>query len=115
MFLNATIECFGAGVPTNHRVRDLSAGGIRVDQATHLRVGATVLISVGALEAVGATVKWVKDGFAGLAFAKAIDPERARTRAAIAPRSGPARPAVKASATIPGAGWVADLRSPYRR
>ena len=112
--LSATIEPFGGRTATRHRVRDVSPGGIRVDNVGALRPGATVLISVGALEAVGATVKWVGDGFAGLAFAEQIDPDDARRNAAIAPpraaksvRFGPQ------GSAAPNAGWVADLRDPY--
>ena len=113
--LSATVEQFGGGAPTRHRVRDLSPGGIRIDQADTIKVGATVLISVGVLEAVGATVRWVGDGCAGLAFAEKIDPERARMRAAIAPR-GAVKPAgVQAAAPAPGAGWVTAMKSPYRK
>ena len=113
--LSATVERFGGGAPTKHRVRDLSSGGVRIDQAEALKAGATVLISVGVLEAVGATVRWVADGSAGLAFAERIDPEQARMRAAIAPR-GAAKPAItQSAASAPGAGWVAGLRSPYAK
>lgn len=115
VMLSATVEYFGGGAPTRHRVRDLSPGGIRIDQEGGMRVGATVLISVGALEAIGATVKWVADGCAGLAFAEQIDPELARARTAIAPRSSAASPFRQASAPTAGAGWVADLRNPYRK
>jgi hypothetical protein len=113
--LSATVRCFGGGAPTNHRVRDLSAGGVRIDQAGAIKVGATLLVSVGALEAVGATVKWVADGWAGLAFAEEIDPDRARMRAAIAPRNGLSPPARREPASAAAAGWVADLRNPYGR
>jgi hypothetical protein len=115
VMLSATVERFGGRAPTKHRVRDLSAGGIRIDQAEALKVGATVLISVGALEAVGATVRWVADGSAGLAFAEQIDPEHARSRTVIAPR-GAAKPSSShAAPPAPGAGWMADLRSPHRK
>ncbi|TPG03905.1 PilZ domain-containing protein [Sphingomonas oligophenolica] len=112
--LSATVERFGGGAPTKHRVRDLSPGGIRIDQATELRPGATVLIWVGILEAVGATVKWVAEGCAGLAFAEEIDPEHARARASSVPRPVAATAPVQASAPAPGAGWITDMQSPYR-
>ena len=83
VMLRAVVTCFGGATPSEHRVRDLSSGGIRIDQADALKAGATVLVSVGALEAVGATVRWVKDGSAGLAFAELIEPAAARTRASI--------------------------------
>lgn len=115
VMLSATIEQFGApGISTKHRVRDLSAGGVRIDAAADFRPGATVLVTVGALESVGATVVWVKAGWAGLKFAELVDPDQARAKAAIAPprAGGPIR---KPAATAPSAGWITDLDSPYRK
>lgn len=111
VFLSATVQRFGNTAPTKHRVRDLSTGGVRIDQATGLQRGATVLVTVGALEAVGATVIWVRDGAAGLEFAEPIDPDAARAKAAVAPR--PATP--RSAEAGPSAGWVPGLRNPYRR
>ena len=115
VMLSATIEQFGApGDSTKHRVRDLSTGGVRIDGAADFRRGATVLVTVGALESVGATVVWVKDGWAGLKFTQLVDPDQARAKAAIAPPGAAAlirKPAVGA----PSAGWVDDLNSPYRK
>ena len=56
VFLGARIAGFGGGQPTQHRVRDLSSRGARVDRAGALKAGATVLVSVGMLEEIGATV-----------------------------------------------------------
>jgi hypothetical protein len=50
VMLSATVEGFGGGQQSKHRVRDLSAGGVRIDQPGALRNGATVLVSVGALQ-----------------------------------------------------------------
>ncbi len=111
VMLNATIERFGGGPATQHRIRDLSSGGARIDQAGDLRVGATVLVSVGALAAVGATVSWVRDGTAGLQFAEQIDPEAARAKAAIAPRPKDAG----ATREGPKVGWIPNLSNPYAR
>jgi hypothetical protein len=114
VFLSATVERFGGGAPTRHRVRDLSTGGVRLDQATMLQTGATVLVSVGALEAVAATIVWVKDGQAGIKFAEAIDPDAARARAAVAPR--PAQQGAGSSAPgAPSVGWIPALKNPYGR
>lgn len=112
VLLGAEICGFGGGAPTKHRIKDLSVSGARIDRAEGLKPGATVLVSVGVLKAVGATVIWVKDDLAGLRFAETIDPDAARSKAMIAP-SKP-RPAV---ATDRGAtaGWIRDLNSPYRR
>jgi hypothetical protein len=113
--LSATIEQFGAlGAPTVHRVRDISTGGVRIDGAGDFRPGATVLVTVGALEPVGATVVWVKDSWAGLKFAELVDPDQARARAAIAPLRAGANVRKPATAA-PSAGWIADLDSPYRK
>jgi hypothetical protein len=110
VFLSALVEPFGKAAPSRHRVRDLSSGGVRIDQAGDLRPGATVLVTVGALEAVGATVVWVRDGTAGLKFANPIRPEDARAKAAVAPRrERDPKPAG------PTAGWVPNLNNPYRR
>jgi hypothetical protein len=113
VMLSALVERFGSGAPTRHRVRDLSSGGVRIDQAAALPVGATVLVTVGALEAVGATVAWVKDGAAGLKFATPIDPAEARAKAAVAPR--PKQEPSPAGLRVPTAGWIRDLNNPYGR
>ena len=70
VFLSATLDRFGSADTTKHRVRDLSGQGMRIDQAGGLQVGATVLVTVGQLEAVGATIVWIKEGAAGVKFAK---------------------------------------------
>jgi hypothetical protein len=114
VMLSATVERFGAGAPTRHRVRDLSTGGVRIDQAIGLHTGATVLVSIGALQAVGATVVWVEKGSAGLRFLEPINPDDARAKAAIAPRpvGGPPSDVLPKA---PTAGWVRDLNNPYRK
>lgn len=115
--LMAVVEQFGGKAATKHRVRDLSVGGIRIDNAASLRPGATVLISVGALQAVGATVQWVREGFAGLAFAEQINPAEAHKKAATAPPTSAKPVEQSASRTIPPptAGWIDELRNPYRK
>jgi len=112
VLLGAEICGFGGGAPTKHRIKDLSAGGARIDRAGTLRAGATVLVSVGVLKAVGATVVWVKDDLAGLRFAETIDPDAARSKAIIAPPKPRPTTVVDRGAT---AGWIRDLNSPYRR
>ncbi|GHH27052.1 hypothetical protein GCM10008023_42260 [Sphingomonas glacialis] len=114
VLLAATIEQFGGDHARTHKVRDLSSGGVRVDQGDALRKGATVVITVGSLEAVPATVVWIADGWAGLKFATVIDPDQARTRAALKPKQISNH---KKSDPSPGptAGWAGDLRNPYRR
>jgi hypothetical protein len=111
VLLGAEISGFGGGAPTKHRVRDLSSTGARVDRAGALKAGSTVLVSVGVLEQVGATVVWVKDDMAGLKFAEPIDPEAARSKTLVAPAVKPGQ----GSGPAGGAGWIFDLNSPYRK
>lgn len=115
--LIATLEHPGSRATTRHRVRDLAPGGMRIDNAEAMQAGTTVLAFVGALEAVEATIKWVKEGFAGLAFPEPINPEAARKKAAIPPcvDSSSAKGVVFGVPSAPTAGWVEDLRNPYRK
>ncbi len=119
VFLGARVCGFGRNAPTRHRIKDLSTHGARIDGAGALRAGATILISVGALEEIGATVVWVKDGAAGLRFAEPIDPAAARSRTIISDGASPAPGGVARrrddSQSRPiGAGWATGLNSPYR-
>jgi len=113
VLLNAEIYRFGSAGSTRHRVRDLSSSGVRVDNAAGLRAGSTIAISVGMLEGFGATVVWVRDGCAGIAFAKSIDPDRARARAAVAPKAT-TRTLPTPSEALATAGCLGDLSDPYR-
>jgi hypothetical protein len=115
VLLGAEICGFGGGEPSKHRIKDLSVSGAKVDKADTLRPGATVLVSVGVLKAVGATVIWVKDGLAGLRFAESIDPDAARSKTIVASASAPpSRPALALDRGV-SAGWVQERTSPYRR
>jgi PilZ domain len=120
VILGARISGFGGGPPTQHRVRDLSSGGARADQASSLCVGATVLVSVGALEEVGATVAWVEDDVAGLRFARNIDPDAARSKTIVS-TGGATAEGLKRTEPDPrgakavGTGWAANLDDPYRK
>lgn len=107
VLLAAEIAGFGGGVPSKHRVRDLSSSGARIDHASNLRAGSTVLVSVGVLQAVGATVVWVKGDLAGLKFAEPIDPDAARSKAIVTPAGAP-------QAHTGRAGWIGGLEDPYR-
>ncbi|MGK6324155.1 PilZ domain-containing protein [Sphingomonas sp. DT-51] len=112
VMLGALIERFGQAGATRHRVRDLSATGVRVDQAERLQRGATVLVTVGALAAVGATVVWVEQGAAGLRFAQPIDPNDARAKTFVAKPGASTRPRDEALAA---AGWLTHIRGAYER
>lgn len=87
VLLSAEVTTFGASAATRHRIRDISATGARIDQASTLSPGSTVLVSVGILEAVGATVMWTQQDVAGLKFAEPIDPDAARAKAALPPKA----------------------------
>lgn len=112
VLLGAVIENFGRGAPTQHRVRDLSTTGVRIDRAGTLRPGATVVITVGSLEAVGATVVWVRDDLAGLKFAQPVDVASARSKAFVKP--GGQQPKDSAPGA-PKAGWATRIDDAYRR
>ena len=112
VMLGALIERFGHGGATRHRVRDLSTTGVRVDQAERLQRGATVLVTVGSLAAVGATVIWVEQGAAGLRFAQPIDPDDARSKTFVAKPSAPTRPRDE---PLGKAGWLGHIRGAYDR
>lgn len=123
VFLMAVIGRSG-GTPTmRHRVRDISTGGVRVDNAAGLRPGTAVVVSIGALQAVEATVRWARDGLAGIAFDTPIDPGEARKKPPAAPDGiGAATPAAPAGAASPasrkpvvGTGWIDNMWDPYRR
>ncbi|WP_277978797.1 PilZ domain-containing protein [Sphingomonas phyllosphaerae] len=112
VMLGALIERFGHGGATRHRVRDLSTTGVRVDQAERLQRGATVLVTVGSLAAVGATVIWVEQGAAGLRFAQPIDPDDARSKTFVAKPSAPTR---QRDEPLGKAGWLGHIRGAYDR
>lgn len=80
VFLSALVTRFGQSGASKHRVRNLSPNGACIDGADAMRQGQTVLIDVGLLEEVGATVRWVAGGLAGLKFAHPIRIDSAKTR-----------------------------------
>ncbi|WP_179507700.1 PilZ domain-containing protein [Sphingomonas melonis] len=114
VFLTAIVERFGTRESTRHRVRDLSAGGMRIDQAEGLHVRETVLVTVGLLQAVGATVVWIDKGWAGIKFAVDVNPDEARGKAALSPQNIKV-PAGTTPMVVPSAGWITDLSTPYRK
>ena len=80
VFLSAAVTCFGTAEPTRHRVRNLSDHGACIDQAGMLRPGQTVLVDIGEIEELGATVQWVAADLAGLKFAHLIRRTAAKWR-----------------------------------
>jgi hypothetical protein len=80
VFLSAVVTGFGQSAPTTHRARNVSTNGVCVDRAETLKRGQTVVVDIGMLEAVGATVRWVNGTLAGLKFAHPIPIDAAKTR-----------------------------------
>ncbi|MBV2149173.1 PilZ domain-containing protein [Sphingobium sp. AS12] len=80
VMLGAMIEYGNGKEPTKHRVRDISAGGIRIDGAHEMQAGTEVTVSIGLLQAIAGSVKWTRQGLAGIAFNEMIDPSEARKR-----------------------------------
>ena len=113
VMLMATVQQARRTGPTTHRVRDLATRGARIDKAEKLRVGETIQISIGAAQAIAATVNWVRQGSAGLSFEDAVDINAARKHVA-APPKPIASPNVKVESIVPTAGWFSDLKDPYR-
>lgn len=99
---------------TSHRVRDISKGGMRIDNAERFALGESVFASVGDLVSVEAKIIWVEGGRAGLAFCQPIKPELGLKKAAI-PTIVEASSPDSIAPAAPTAGWFSDLRNPYRR
>ena len=116
VLLAAEVSRFSDPVVTKHRLRDLSPHGARLDKADALRRGETILVTVGSLAAIGATVMWVADGAAGLKFFEAIDLDAARSKTIVKPAPPrrdltPTRPTPEREAQL--AGWLANLENGY--
>jgi len=88
VMLSATVERFGRPVTTYHRVRNLSRGGACIASSGSFRTGETVIVGVGTLSEVGATVRWTGGDHAGLAFAEPIDLAAALAKTAVRAKTG---------------------------
>ena len=104
VMLRAHIFAMGADAPSDHRVVNLSDTGLCIAGPGTLKPDTIVVVSIGRIDHQPADVVWVRAGQAGLKFHRAIDLAAARARSTT---TGPLTP--------PAAGWMADLRSPYRR
>ncbi len=113
VMLMATVEHFRWAAPTRHRVRDLSTGGARIDNAEQMFAGETLQISIGAAQAITATIKWVCRGSAGLSFEEVINIDEARKNVAAQPKLI-ARPKLQVASSEPTVGWFKELKDPYR-
>lgn len=117
VLLAAEISESRNSAPTRHRVRDISAAGARVDAADSLAKGSNVVVTLGSLRGVAATVAWAQGGDAGLSFESEINPEDARSRPAnvtLARPLNPATPVTRPAARVT-AGWAAHLNDPYKK
>ncbi|WP_332790761.1 PilZ domain-containing protein [Sphingomonas sp. GB1N7] len=122
VLLAAEISGFGSTAPSKHRIKNLSVSGAQIDHAGALRPGSTVLVTVGTLEAIGATVIWVDEELAGLKFAESIDPARARSKTIISTSSQScsksaieaARKKIDSASPPVSAGWLSALPDHYR-
>ncbi|MBZ9649982.1 PilZ domain-containing protein [Sphingobium sp. 3R8] len=88
VFLLASASGFEHGEPSRHRVRNISSGGVCVDGAEHLRVGQTLMLDIGRLEEIVATVAWTENGLAGMRFAEEIELGDATVRGGIVGHRG---------------------------
>ncbi|GAA4763002.1 hypothetical protein GCM10023219_04080 [Stakelama sediminis] len=84
LFLSATFRCDdlkqrgGDSGGAQVRVRNLSAGGVMVELGRALDRGTAVEIDIRGIGWVSGTVAWSTDGRIGIAFAREIDPRKAR-------------------------------------
>ncbi len=83
------------------RVRNLSDRGACVEHDGELQAGTTIVLRMGAICDLDATVRWVSGRLAGLRFAETVNLDEARK-----PRG---------TAVQPKAGWIVDIKHAYRR
>ncbi len=105
------------------RLLDLSPGGCRLDGASY-KVGEKVWISIGGLTPIEGQVRWVSGEAAGLQFQAPLYPAMADHLVNTGQTAAPVRPTWTPRArtgevsTVSGgarAGWISELRDPYRR
>ncbi len=91
LFLAARLR-IGDEEATDIRVRNLSAGGLMIDNAPPVTIGAALIVELRHIGAVSGKVAWYTEGRAGIAFDDPIDPIRARKPVATRPvEPGPSR------------------------
>lgn len=115
VMLGAMIEYGNGKEPTKHRVRDISAGGIRIDGAHEMQAGTEVTVSIGLLQAIAGSVKWTRQGLAGIAFNEMIDPSEARKRPGDTSNVVTSQIRESDKVSVPSAGWAGEMRNPYRK
>jgi hypothetical protein len=80
VMLRAIVWTRSAHAPTEHRVRNLSVSGARLDQAHHFICSEALRVSIGFLTDIPARVVWVDAESAGIYFEKRIDIAAAHRR-----------------------------------
>ena len=77
LFLAARLSV-GGKPATDIRVRNLSEGGLMIDNAPPMAIGTELVVELRNIGAVPGKVAWYVEGRAGIAFDLAIDPIKAR-------------------------------------
>ena len=109
-----------SGMRDDVRLLDLTPGGCRIAQAGY-RAGEKLWISIGGLNPIVAEVRWTSQDSAGLQFESPLYPAIAEHLLTAQVSRTPPRRAQESlgeSLSQPGtprAGWIAELRNPYRR
>lgn len=78
LLLVANLRLGNNGNTVQVRVRNLSAGGLMAEIASHVDVGLPVEVEVRGLGNVPGRIAWVAAGRIGVAFDHLIDPQAAR-------------------------------------
>lgn len=78
LLLVANLRLGNSGNTVQVRVRNLSAGGLMAEAASHVDVGLPVEVEVRGLGLVPGRIAWVAAGRIGVAFDHLIDPQAAR-------------------------------------
>lgn len=89
------------GRERERRVRNLSDRGACIEHDGELQAGMTLVLRMGAISDLYATVRWVSGRLAGLRFSETVNLDEARK-----PRGAAIQPKV---------GWIVDINDAYRR
>jgi hypothetical protein len=84
LFLAARLRV-GGEEATDIRVRNLSEGGLMIDNVPPMAIGTALVVELRNIGAVPGRVAWYTEGRAGIAFDLPIDPIRARKPMTIKP------------------------------
>jgi len=83
LLLVANLRVAGSDAALQARVRNLSAGGLMAELASHVEVGLPVEVEVRGVGWVPGRIAWVAAGRIGIAFDHLIDPQAARKRVGV--------------------------------